>query len=275
MCLRVIGDLMKDSEKIFADICEMAESHPDVIGCFLGGSRGKGLVTEHSDYDVYIIVKDGLVKSYMKLLRDEFPVHNRYSWVEDAAEKLEVKGFGGIMVFSLSGFGEHAAIGSPFEWNRYNFAHLEVSVDKNGQIQRLVNLKGVLPDERIRAFVSARLDGYINSVYRSLKCVRDGNTVGARLEAADSIQLFLNVAFGLEGRITPYYKYLEWELQKFPLKKLRIDPRKMVRSLLKILENADVETQKRLFQLMEITCRREGYGQVLDSWGPELEWVRE
>jgi len=135
---------MKSSERIFNLLHEEAEEDPNIIGFFLGGSRGKDFVTEHADYDVYIIVKDGLVKSYMKLLKERFPVHDFYIWVEDVTEKLEIKDFGGIMVFSLSGFEEHATIGTPFEWNRYNFTHLKAPVDKNGQIQKLVDMKGVL-----------------------------------------------------------------------------------------------------------------------------------
>jgi hypothetical protein len=265
---------MKDPERVFDEIFEEARSSPDIIGFFLGGSRGKGLVTEHSDYDVYIIVKDGLVESYVKFLSEKFPVHDFYIWVEDGAEKLEVKDFGALVVFSLSEFEKHARIGSAFDWNRYNFAHLKVLVDKNEEIQKLVDEKGTIPRERVYDYVSGRLDAYVNSVYRSLKCVRDGNIVGARLEAAASIQFFLNVVFGLEGRITPYYKHLEWELQKFPLRKVRMNPKEIGRSLLKILEDADVKTQKMLFELTEIACRKEGYGQVFDDWGSNLEWIK-
>ena len=106
---------MKNSESIFNHLREEAENDPNVIGFFLGGSRGKGFVTEHSDYDVYIIVKDGFLKSYMKLLKEKFPIHDFYIWTEDAVEKLEIKDFGGIVVFSLSGFEKHAIIGSSFE----------------------------------------------------------------------------------------------------------------------------------------------------------------
>jgi hypothetical protein len=60
-----------------------------------------------------------------------------------------------------------------------------------------------------REFVRGHLDGYINQVYRSLKCYRDGRAAGARLEAADSVRPMLDVMFGLHGRLRPYCKYLE------------------------------------------------------------------
>jgi predicted nucleotidyltransferase len=265
---------MKSPESIFNQLREEAETDPNIIGFFLGGSRGKGFATEHSDYDVYIIVKDGFLESHVKLLRKRFPVHDYYKWTEHPIlEKLEVKNFGGIMVVASSQFEKTGPIGSSDAWNRYNYTHLRVLVDKNGRIQKLVDYKGTIEKERVQNYVSARLDGYINSVYRSLKCFRDSNSVGARLEAADSIQYFLNVIFGLEGRITPYYKYLEWELEKFPLKKFKMKPMEIVRSLLQILEDADVETQKRLLEMTETACRKEGYGNAFDDWGPDLVWI--
>ena len=265
---------MKNSERIFNQLREEAENDPNIIGFFLGGSRGKGFATEHSDYDVFVIVKDGFFKSFVRLLREKFPVHDYYKWIEDAAEKLEVKDFGSVIVVSFSQFEKTAPVGSPDDWGRYNYTHLRVLVDKNGEIQKLVDHKGTIEKEKVHDYVSARLDGYINSVYRSLKCFRDGNNVGARLEAADSVRYFLNVIFGLEGRITPYYKYLEWELERFPLKKLKMKPKEIVRSLLHILEDADVKTQKRLLELTEVACRREGYGDVFDDWGPDLVWIK-
>jgi hypothetical protein len=73
----------------------------------------------------------------------------------------------------------------------------------------MVDEKGRIPKDKIHDYVSSKLDAYINYVYRSLKCFRDGNIIGARLKASKSIHFFLNVIFGLEGKITPHYKYLE------------------------------------------------------------------
>lgn len=56
---------MSDFEKILAD----AKTDPNIIGVFLGGSRGKGLVTEHSDWDVYIIIKEEVKQAYSEKYR--------------------------------------------------------------------------------------------------------------------------------------------------------------------------------------------------------------
>ncbi len=229
-------------------LVQEARGDPDIIGFFLSGSRGKGRETAHSDYDIEVVVKDKALKRCRK----------KYG-----AKRLP--GFG-FSVFSLSGFREHAAIGGPFEWDRPSYAHVRALVDKTGEIQRLIDVKGRIPYSAVRRYVSGYLDGYINAVYRSLKCLRDGNRTGARLEAARSIPYFLNVLFGIEGRTTPYGKYLEWELHAHPLRKLRLKPKELAAALLRILEDADVRTQQRLFRAVEAECRKAGYGRVFERW---------
>ncbi|MBU0979845.1 MAG: hypothetical protein KJ709_03490, partial [Nanoarchaeota archaeon] len=111
--------------------------------------------------------------------------------------------------------------------------------------------------------------------YRSLKCFRDGNTVGARLEAAYSVQFFFDVLFGIHnGRLRPYYKYLEWEMKRWPLKKIPMRPKTMIRNVMKILETADIRTQQRMLRMLEKVMRKEGYGKVFDNWGDSLVWMK-
>jgi len=43
------------------------------LGLFLGGGRGKGFFTKYSDYDVYLIVKNGMKSKYEK----------KYPWNEE------------------------------------------------------------------------------------------------------------------------------------------------------------------------------------------------
>ncbi len=124
-------------------------------------------------------------------------------------------------------------------------------INKNGRIQRLVDEKGGLPAEEVRDHVSRNLEGYLNSVWRSLKCVRDEDVIGARLEASRSIHFLQEVLFGIEGRIAPYYKYLDWELARYPLERLEMQGEEIVVCLMRILDDADVKTQQRLLQATE------------------------
>ncbi|MFQ5951685.1 MAG: nucleotidyltransferase domain-containing protein, partial [Candidatus Geothermarchaeales archaeon] len=96
--------LMDDPEEIFVRLQEEVLKNSDVLGFFLGGSRGKGLVTMHSDYDIYVVVKDGLVGPFTETLQRDLPVTEAYTWIGDESEKVSMGDFGSIVVFSLSGF---------------------------------------------------------------------------------------------------------------------------------------------------------------------------
>jgi hypothetical protein len=124
-------------------------------------------------------------------------------------------------------------------------------------------------------FIRSSLDHYINQVYRSIKCHRDGNTVGFRLEAAQSIRPLLDVVFAFHGgRLRPYYKYLEWELTSFPLEHLPWSGGDFLKRLLAITTSGSCESQVILFCGMENLLRPCGYDSVFESWGEDL-WIRE
>ena len=239
---------MRTNEEIFREFVKEAKNDSSVVGFFLNGSRGKKRETKFSDYDIDVIVKDKYARSYKKKYKKKtkFPF--------------------GFSVFSVSEFRKHAEIGSLFEWDRASYAHIKAIVDKTGEIQKLIDEKGKIPRDKIKKYVAGHLDAYINYMYRSLKCFRDGNIVGARLEASRSIHPFLDIIFGLEERTTPYYKYLEWELNKCPLEEFPIKQQELIKTLLRILEDGDIETQQKLFNVVEKVFRKAGYSNVFDGW---------
>ncbi len=263
---------MDSPEETFQRLQEEARSDPGVVGFFLGGSRGKGLATEHSDYDIYVVVEEARLQSYLEALRKKFPDHDFYGG--EGTAKLAVHGFGDIIVYARPAFEEHAAFGGPSAWNRYTFAHVQALIDKDGSIQPSVDEKGRLPAEAVHTHVSDNLESYLNAVMRSLKCDRDGNVIGARLEASRSVHHCLEVIFGIEGRVAPYYKFLEWELVNHPLTKFEMPGEPLVSRLMRILDDADVRAQQLLLRAVEGPCRREGYGEILDGWEPDLKWIR-
>jgi hypothetical protein len=189
-------------DQAYDEILRWAQTNPDILGFVLCGSRGKGFATDLSDYDCVIVVDD--------IAR------------EDVASRVEQLPAGlDVAVFTLQEFDEHAAWGQPFASCRYDFAHLPANVDKTGgTIQRLIDEKAKVPAAVADHFVRVSLDHYINQVYRSIKCHRDGNTVGFFLEANQSVRPLLDVVFAIHDRqLRPYYKYLEWELTQFPLER--------------------------------------------------------
>lgn len=233
----------------FKSLIRSAKQDSNVLGFFLVGSRGKGFETKLSDYDVILVVKNKTVFKIKKL------------------KDIDLK------IMSLSNFKKYATWGSPEAWNRYDFAHVKALIDKNGCIQKLIDEKGRIPNCVRRSFVSGVLDAYINAVFRSTKCLHNHNVIGARLEAAASIPYFLDVIFGINGRLRPFFDYLKRELHDYPLKKFPWSKNKFIKDILSILKNADLKTQQKLLKDIEVLSRKEGYGKVFDTWEGKDKWA--
>ena len=109
----------------------------------------------------------------------------------------------------------------------------------------------------------------MNQVYHSLKNLRAGNMVGYRMEAAEGIRPFLEALFCIhDRRLVPYYKYLQWELETYPLYKLSLSPDKLLRSIDQILDDGDYRTQQRLYRELERMLTPEGLGHFFEEyWG--------
>src|SRR3989338_6144057 len=167
----------KQTDKQFTELLKEAKTNSDIIGFILGGSRGKGFQNSHSDYDIRMIVRDKVAKTYQR----------KY-------EKIKFKDID-LVVISLSEFRKYALWGSPEAWDRYDFTHVEPLVSKSAEIQKLINDKGSFPKNKRHDFIVYNLDAYINCVFRSVKCFRNQNEAGARLEASTSIPYLLDLVF--------------------------------------------------------------------------------
>ncbi|NHI94852.1 MAG: hypothetical protein EAX96_20350 [Candidatus Lokiarchaeota archaeon] len=246
-----------NAENRFNDLYEIAKKDPNILGFFLSGSRSKGFQNKFSDYDVYFIVEDNSIYDYQK----KYPKH--------LYEKID------LMVLSLTEFKELARWGHDSWLFRYEFAHLHAIIDKNGEIQKIIDEKARIPKENYIEFIEKSLDGYINYVYRSIKCIRDGNFFAARLEASFSIPFFFDVIFAIhERRIRPYYKYLKWEMEKFPLNKLPLNAEEIIYKINRILDNADLQTQQDLLRMVEKVLINEGFKKIFTSWEDDFPWMK-
>lgn len=145
------------------------------------------------------------------------------------------------------------------EWDRYTLTHVKAVIDKTGEVQRVIDEKGRMsPDEAARRAPLA-LDAYMNSLYRGLK---RSCGIGARLHHAESISHVLTCLFALEGRVRPFHDYLEWELANHPLPDWD--------DLVGLLEG----DQHELFRRVELRARARGLGEVIDSWEPDVAFMR-
>lgn len=245
--------------RLYQKLLTYAEEDERIIGVILGGSRGKGMINEFSDYDLNFIVDEADLNKF-----------------EHKIKKFD--SIGDIGVQSIQDFRCYANWNTDFSWDRYNFTHLKAPVDKTGEIQRLIDEKGVVPEEVYESHIRANLDYYINSIYRSVKCTRSGDILGARLEASRGISGYLSVLFGVHNRrLLPYYKYLKWELQRDPLTKLEkagISGEELLAITDQIMKDGDLKAQHKLFIAIENLVRKEGFGSTLDEWGDNLEFIK-
>ena len=75
--------------------------------------------------------------------------------------------------------------------------------------------------------------------------------------------------FAVHGRLRPYNRWLEWELEQHPLP---VDV--PLAQLERIARSADVGEQRALFRDAEAIAREHGLGAVIDSWEPDVAWLR-
>lgn len=239
----------KRADEKFKKLLQEFKNDPNVLAFWLSGSRGKGLITKHSDYDPVIIIKDKAKNKYIKKYIKDSSDHE-FDFIIKTFDELK----------------KHAIPGSDTAWERFNYAYIKVLFDKTGKIQKIVDRKSVVSKKEADKIIRGGLDDFINQIYRSAKCRRDGNIVASCLEMAEAIPPFLSCIFALEGRVKPYYKYLELDLKNHPLKKLPWSGAELTKKLVKILKENDEKTLLELFKKTQSIFRKVGYGPVYDSW---------
>jgi len=232
----------------FAEVLERASADPNVLGLVVIGSRGAGLfVTERSDYDAFVVLDRA-----------------DSAWESVHGDPVE------LVPMALSDFEAHALPGSAAGGNRPSFIRARVVLDRlDGGIAAIVARKSRLDAEEAAAIATDALDGYVNSLYRSLKNLRDGRPLAGHLDAADSIGPLLRFLFAIDGRVRPFSKYLEVDVRERPLAVADILAR--VES---ILATGDRTAQHDLFVTVEEVARARGFGAVIDSWQPDVPFLR-
>ena len=217
-------------------LLEDAGADENVVGLVVFGSRGKGTyVTEASDWDVFVVVRE--------VCRDRsFVRGSRLELVELTLDQLR----------NLPA------------WQRYSLAWVEPQLDKTGEVAAaLADAVRVDP-----ASAAEPLDGYVNMLYRSLKNAAAGLELASLLDAQESLPWVLEFVFAVHGRLRPYNKWLEWELEHHPL------PWSDLSRLERIARTGDLDEQQALFHEVESIARAHGLGSVIDSWEPDVAWLR-
>jgi hypothetical protein len=257
-----LGRADPEGAPTFEALLRRAEHEPAILAFWLGGSRGMGRPTEFSDYDVGIIVAEAAYEAFCRELGLQDPFQANWRPGVD----LAVRTFPMFEAFAAWGTDE-----SPY---RYAFAHLRALVDKTSRAQPLIDSKACVPNEAVAAFVEASLDYLINQLYRALKSLRDGDAAASRLEAAEAVKPFLDAVFALHGgRLRPYYKYLAWELETWPLAQLPFGPQELLDRLAAVLGERAALALRELAAATLPAFRAAGYTGAIEGWGEAMDWM--
>ena len=97
-----------------------------------------------------------------------------------------------------------------------------------------------------------------------------GLELASLLDAQESIPWFIEFVFAVHGRVRPFNKWLEWELERHPLP---VDVVRLER-LERIARTGDLGEQQAQFRDAERLAREHGLGHVIDGWEPDLALLR-
>lgn len=233
----------------------LTRDDPSILGLVLSGSAARGMETEHSDVDVFVVRAEPTgLETRRSAAIDEIP---------DSLVELE-----DISPYGTAGW-----------WGRWAYAYGEVlRDDTDGRITAAVRrLSTVDATEQREILVDHdRLDGWVNFAFRSLKSDRDGRLLESCLDAVESLPYLMDVVFTLAGRVRPYNKYLAWELREHPL----AVPEWSVEAFLPEIERmltGDPAALRRTFAVVdrEVRVWDAAHGTTVcgdgrDSWGDEL-----
>jgi hypothetical protein len=92
------------------------------------------------------------------------------------------------------------------------------------------------------------------------------------MDALESLGPLLTAVFGLEGRVRPFNKWLVFELAEEPLRTPVFAG--LVDRLEAFLADPSVDRAHDAFRMIEAAARAAGHGAIVDTWEPDLAWLR-
>lgn len=259
--LEVPDQLIAEQRELIVELAERNDTdHGEgLLGLVLSGSAARGMATERSDLDVYVILTGDAARE-------------RHTTKTTAVDEIPV---------ALSELEDIPPFGSEGWWFRWSFAWAPTLLDRTGgRIPEVARRQATLTAEEADAVLvdHDRLDGWINYAYRALKSDRDGRPLERRLDAAESMPWLLDVIFALAGRVRPYHKYLPWELRKHPLHDWPAD---VLLPLLDRTLDGDPAAIRETFTRVEACCAsfdaargHDRTHEIIEDWGDELDRFR-
>ncbi len=240
---------MKEIAYIREALLNALPARDGLVGAMLLGSVAAGMHDETSDYDIHVIFSDDALAARPAL--------------RDFTLRLDRKC--DLWVSSLSEF--RALDRGRFDAREY-LSVLYVLDDEGilaAAVERLIHYPQGMAEEVVRA----RLDGYYDGLFRSLKCFRHGFSFGGRQMAARSMDFLVETLWAANGLIPPFVNRAPHLLETLsrlphPARDLRVRMEEIARS-------ADVGTQIALFHWVATFMAETGREDVRKAWAGVLE----
>ncbi|MDZ4719920.1 MAG: nucleotidyltransferase domain-containing protein, partial [Roseiflexaceae bacterium] len=160
--MQVIPYNLDDDPVIHAIRAEGA-ADPDVIGILVTGSRALGFVTAESDYDIIFVVSDETEARYEREQREP----QRGGSIDPSIDTCDMQW--------------HECPRTLRSYNTFGADVCRVIYDRTGELTALAEELEHMPEEQAREKAATSYAGYLNNMFRSLKCWRRGDELGARL----------------------------------------------------------------------------------------------
>ena len=244
-----------DADPVMQALIAEAMADPDVIGLLLTGSRAVGAVTPESDYDAIFLVTNEALDRY----RHDGSAPARGTTIHPPISTAD------IWHESPRTLEPERVVG----WMLPAWADALVLYDRTGETARIIAALRRMPEEKARRETAAWYDAYLNGLYRSLKCWRRGETLGGRLEAAESVDYLLGTLFALERRWRPYSSRLTLHLDE--LSGQGWQPGEMRAILLDLITTGDPHRQQAVARRVIALLGERGFGHVRDEWHGQID----
>lgn len=204
-------------------------------------------MTDTSDFDVFVIVRQP---------------DDQWRYVYAAPVEM--------VTLTVADFDSYGLPGGRDGWNRPAFLFARVEIDRlDGTIGHIVERKRRLTPAEAQHIARESLDDYINALYRSLKNLEASRDLEGRLDAIESLSPLLTTAFALDGRVRPFNKWLRHDLGREPLTMDGLLPR-----VERIARDSGTDEQRAMFRDIERHARASGHDAGIDSWEPNVAWLR-
>jgi hypothetical protein len=227
-----------------AKLRRRARTDRNVRGLVVSGSVARGVATDYSDIDVYVVLDRA-----------------DPDWSTTRTPEIDTI----VVTFAELEF----LVPDPREWwHRWAFAYSNVALDRGGVAAAVIR-QATLTHEEMLACLDCYLDGYLNFTYRSLKAEREHAAWEQHLDAAEAVPLLLWCVFALAGRVRPYNKYLRWELSRHPFTSPLVADTPWLNIVDALISSGDAGAQRRALVTIEQAVGQVGRGGIIDAWGED------